>query len=181
MNYKTHLYRLTFPNGKVYIGVTDNPEKRWASKYEGSECGRAIKEIGWENVKKEIIVKLPPSFENDRIILSLEREFIKLYGENSYNRTVLPEFYEQRVELRHNTGTYRPRKYWEIGGISKPAVEWCNDYKISMSQVNNRMFYQGLSLIQALTFPRVPSGRTRDPLSFWAECGCFKERKGTTV
>ena len=176
MTMKTVLYRLTFPNGKVYIGVTDNPAQRWATKYKGSACGDAIAEFGWENVKKEVLVELEPTPQNNDTILRLEREFIKLYGDNSYNQAVRPEFYDRIVEKRTAKDNYRvPRLYWEIDGIRKPAREWCAEYGISMSQVDKRMHSNGLTLVQALSFPRVPRERNRDPIGYWRECGCFDE------
>ena len=62
------LYKHTFPNGKVYIGITKmEPEKRWANgegyahkendKYCQSLMYNAIKKYGWENVKHEIILQ----------------------------------------------------------------------------------------------------------------------------
>lgn len=52
-------YKHTFPNGKVYIGITgQNPKKRWASGNGYKECPAiwgAIKVYGWENVSHEIL------------------------------------------------------------------------------------------------------------------------------
>lgn len=53
------VYKHTFPNNKIYIGITSmNPLKRWANG-----CGykkqilmfRAILKYGWDNVKHEIL------------------------------------------------------------------------------------------------------------------------------
>ena len=55
------VYKLTFPNGKIYIGLTSRPlAKRW-NKGKGYNnqpaISQAIKDAGgWENVKKEILV-----------------------------------------------------------------------------------------------------------------------------
>lgn len=68
------------------------------------------------------------------------------------------------------------RKYWTIGCISKPARDWCAEYGISMSQVEKRMYHHGLTLKQALTFPKVPNGWNRRPMEYWHKSGCFDEQ-----
>lgn len=54
------VYKHTTPNGKVYIGITNqNPERRWrgnGSGYkENAHFWNAIQKYGWENIKHEII------------------------------------------------------------------------------------------------------------------------------
>lgn len=53
------VYRHTFPDGRVYIGITSgNPEKRWANGrgYRHQEkMELAIMKYGWDNIKHEII------------------------------------------------------------------------------------------------------------------------------
>ena len=51
------VYKHTFPNNKVYIGITQqNPEKRWKKGlgYDSHQTlmKRAIKKYGWNNIKK---------------------------------------------------------------------------------------------------------------------------------
>jgi group I intron endonuclease len=57
---KYTLYRHTFPNGKIYIGITkQKPEVRWGKNgrnYEGNSLlWKAILKYGWENIKHEIL------------------------------------------------------------------------------------------------------------------------------
>ena len=57
---KYTLYRHTFPNGKVYIGITgQDPAARWGkdgSRYkENSLMWNAIQKYGWDNIKHEIL------------------------------------------------------------------------------------------------------------------------------
>lgn len=57
-NYK--VYKHTFPNGKVYIGITrQKPEYRWGHNgngyYQHPFLANAIKKYKWENIKHEII------------------------------------------------------------------------------------------------------------------------------
>lgn len=53
------VYKHTFPNGKVYIGMTSRkPKDRWhnGKGYKTqSLIHKAIQEYGWNNVKHEIL------------------------------------------------------------------------------------------------------------------------------
>ena len=53
------VYKLTFPNGKAYIGSSVNIKVRWANgkgyDFDNAPVGKAIQEYGWENVNKEIL------------------------------------------------------------------------------------------------------------------------------
>ena len=54
------VYKHTFPNGKVYIGITSQkPENRWRNNGAGYKDNlivtNAIKKYGWDNVKHTII------------------------------------------------------------------------------------------------------------------------------
>ena len=56
------VYKHTFPNNKVYIGITQQePEKRWKNGlgYDAHQkiMKRAIQKYGWENIKHEILYK----------------------------------------------------------------------------------------------------------------------------
>lgn len=85
------LYKLTFPNNKIYIGQTKQKfEKRlWQHKnhsfnkkskiYNTLIC-RAIRKYNWNNIKKEIILYCE---ENQADYY--ERELIKLYNSNNKN------------------------------------------------------------------------------------------------
>lgn len=53
------LYKHTFPNNKVYIGITcRNPDERWLNGkgyHHNSYMQNAIKKYGWNNIKHEIL------------------------------------------------------------------------------------------------------------------------------
>ena len=80
------IYKLTSPNGKVYIGRTKNFDERMEAhrynamvrKYPNS-LHRAIRKYGWDNFQKEIITEV----ESDKSQI-LEEQFIKAY--NSVNK-----------------------------------------------------------------------------------------------
>jgi hypothetical protein len=72
------VYELSFPDGKVYYGSTVNPEMRWKNGegYNTQKVGEAIKQFGWENVKKKIIAEKLTK-QNAMLI---ERTLIKATG-----------------------------------------------------------------------------------------------------
>lgn len=81
---KYFLYKHTFPNGKVYIGITSrvNPERRWLGGrgYQTQKLMyNAIQQYGWENIKHEILFSDIPETEID----DLERKIIAEYQSNN--------------------------------------------------------------------------------------------------
>lgn len=80
---KSHyiVYKLTFPNNKIYIGQTKNFDTRmYHYKRLNSTSklvGRAIKKYGWNNIKKEIIYTTTIKFIDKH-----ERYFIEKYKSN---------------------------------------------------------------------------------------------------
>ena len=58
---KYKVYKHTFPNGKIYIGITSkkNVKRRWGNGGSGYKdqtyMRNAINKYGWENVKHEIL------------------------------------------------------------------------------------------------------------------------------
>lgn len=85
------VYKLTAPNGKVYIGITSrDPKRRWNAgngyKYNKHFYG-AIKKYGWENIIKEILYSGVSQEEAYR----LEKELILKYRSNQreygYNKS----------------------------------------------------------------------------------------------
>ena len=86
------VYKHTFPDGKVYIGMTgQKPEERWR-KGQGYDrkatqtLYQAILSAGWDNIKHEIIADHLNEYEARR----QERECINIYHsydeERGYNR-----------------------------------------------------------------------------------------------
>ena len=54
------VYEHVFPNGKKYIGITSDPQKRWrdGKGYDSQgKIANAIRHYGWKNVKHNIIVE----------------------------------------------------------------------------------------------------------------------------
>jgi len=81
------VYKHTFPNGKVYIGITRRkPEKRWRTNgsgywYQNKTLFFAIKKYGWENIKHDVL------FEN----ISKEEAYSKEIELISFYDSINPE------------------------------------------------------------------------------------------
>lgn len=81
------LYKHTFPNGKVYIGITSQPlEKRFANGRGYKDCPKmhnAILKFGWNNVEHELLY----SGLSKQQAEAMEIETIAIYDsvKNGYN------------------------------------------------------------------------------------------------
>lgn len=79
------IYKHTFPDGKIYIGASINPEKRWANGHGYSfnhEFNKAIKKVGWNNIKHEILYEGLTKEEAEQ----KETELILFYNSNNKNK-----------------------------------------------------------------------------------------------
>lgn len=167
--YKNTVYKLTFPNNMVYIGVSTNVISRWYGKgehYKNQEVKKAIDYYGWENIKKEVIVKISHNNENDIAIKAMERELIKAYDNRCYNVMC--------TEIHNKTQNhFGAKRFWTIEGVTKSAVEWCQEYKKSYAAVLKRIERHNLTPIQALTFPNVPKCYKNKAKEYWEKQGCL--------
>lgn len=83
------IYRHTFPNGKVYVGLTcQNPLDRWQGGY-GYKSQRlmfnAIKKYGWDNIRHEILLDgltLSEAYEKEIEWISYHRSNDRAFGYN---------------------------------------------------------------------------------------------------
>lgn len=104
---KYYIYKHTFPNNKVYIGITCQlPEMRWGHNGEGylqlnkkgqptqAKMYNAIQKYGWKNIKHEIIeivyTKEEAEFKEQYYITKVYKSHFAKYGYNimqggSYN------------------------------------------------------------------------------------------------
>jgi hypothetical protein len=77
------LYKLTAPNGKVYIGITSQSFKKrmgihkWYAKNKNGKLQNSIKKYGWDNFKKEIIIESNTLSWDE--LCNLEKVYIKKY------------------------------------------------------------------------------------------------------
>lgn len=87
-----YVYVHTVPNGKIYVGATKDPVKRWGNG-EGYISNKAfyddIKNYGWKNIKHEIVA----SYDNNQDALKLEAVLIALlhseHPDRGYNQTTI--------------------------------------------------------------------------------------------
>lgn len=70
------LYRITFPDGKAYIGITSNFKKRMRSHRQAKTLiGDALRKFGFKNCTAQILV-----WGTSGYILELERTAIRHFG-----------------------------------------------------------------------------------------------------
>ena len=112
------IYKLIFPNGKVYIGQTKQEiQKRWGFQGKGyKNCPKvynAILKYGWENVKKEILYdKLN---HNDANMLEIKL-ITEVYNSNNNN-------FGYNIENGGNTiGTHSEETKRKIGEGNKGKI-----------------------------------------------------------
>ncbi len=106
-----YIYKLTAPDGRVYIGQTVDPKKRWKAHKRRADEGcnyhisRAIIKYGWNNFKKEIIDNASSEKELD----ALEIKYIEIYNSlndnNGFNmaqggKTWNPKNWDQETKKR---------------------------------------------------------------------------------
>ncbi len=82
------VYRHTAPDGRMYIGIAQDPKIRWANGKgykENKEFWKCICEVGWDNIEHEILFRDLESWDARKI----ESKLIDLYGTlqpNGFNR-----------------------------------------------------------------------------------------------
>ena len=173
---KQYLYRLTFPNGMVYIGSTFDIKSRWAGngyKYREQDVYEHIVEFGWDNIKKEVLLQLPDEIGFTSKIEKLEREFIKVYGDRCYNKQANPEWHQEIAERNRNKGakSCEPRIYWTVGGITKPAKVWCEEFNKDYGSVSHKMRRYNISAELALQLPKVPMSYSKRAAEYYRSQG----------
>ena len=88
INYSVYIH--IFPNGKKYVGVSENINKRWGTfglpYVKNIEMYKDILKYGWENIKHEIILVTNDSFKARK----LENKIIEIFeltnDKNGYNK-----------------------------------------------------------------------------------------------
>lgn len=66
---------------------------------------------------------------------------------------------EQRLNQRPRTEPYKRSIMFTIDGITKSAIEWCEDFGVTMPFIMYRVRKMGMSPLEALTLPKVTTGR----------------------
>lgn len=83
-----YVYKHTFPNGKIYIGITYDIEKRWrnGNGYQHqNKLNNAILKYGWNNIKHEILhdnFTKKQAEEKEKYYINLYKSNKREYGYN---------------------------------------------------------------------------------------------------
>jgi hypothetical protein len=110
MEKKYIVYKHTFPNGIVYIGITKQPEKRWGGNgknyYYNKRMFFAFKKYG-DSVKQEILFE-ELTYEEANF---KEEEMITFYDSNNKNKG-----YNQNKGGFKNTHAFKPIVQYDLKG-----------------------------------------------------------------
>lgn len=140
------VYKHTFPNGKVYIGITSNePNKRWKNGFgyiAQKKMFSSIVKYGWDNIKHEILYKnlnKQQAFKIEEELISFYKSDNHKFGYNIYsNKTIkrvnnikthsqiMKEYYSNysnRMKLRNRKTVNKPVICVETGIIYKSTAE----------------------------------------------------------
>lgn len=91
-NHIAGVYKLTFPDGKIYIGKSLNIKARFSGHKRGDNANHLMNglvcKVGWDNIKKEILFKAfvtkdTNQEELNKVLLDKEREYIKKFQSNN--------------------------------------------------------------------------------------------------
>lgn len=122
--YKYYVYKLTFPNSKVYIGITKNLKRRF-NAYKNCHSNllvhRAIRKYGWDNIHKDVIdtqITVGATY-------SLEKKYIAEFQSNNisfgYNNTSGGEkFKRYTLDVRNKMSLSKKGKFL---GANNPNFE----------------------------------------------------------
>lgn len=103
------VYKHTFPNGKIYIGITKQTTKmRWRNGYSYKAqklMWNAIQKYGWENIKHEIIADGLTQEEACQMEIDLIKQYDSTNREKGYNISFGGE--KVGLNLRHSEETKR--------------------------------------------------------------------------
>lgn len=87
------VYKLTAPNGKIYIGMTsNNPVKRWAGGHgykNNKSFWEDIVKYGWDNIRREIVLSTDDEDEAHKKEISLILYYETTDPDKGYNRTII--------------------------------------------------------------------------------------------
>lgn len=117
------VYCHTFPNGKKYIGITQQePQRRWrdGKGYEGQAVYNAILKYGWKNIKHDILftglTKSEAEQKEIELIKALETDSHK-HGynvESGGNASRLSEVTKEKLS-KSKREYYKTHKHWNAG------------------------------------------------------------------
>lgn len=145
MNYT--VYRHITPNGKIYVGITQqSPQRRWQNGFgyvDNQHFYRAIKKYGWNNIKHEILytdLSAEMAYEIEKDLISKYKSNDSTYG---YNKSIGGESgnagvkmsEEQKEKLKKvNTGRVLTEETRRKLSASKKGVKFTEEHKRKISK-----------------------------------------------
>lgn len=145
-------------------GIEIENTKEILTKWEAKYFKRRIKELPVEENKA--IEKLYNDYEDSLLQYEEVVKKFDMFLKNIKNnkRVVENEFVKPYKEDR--------KTYWTIGGVTKPAMDWCAEYGRSYSNVMYRVKNHGITLEQALTLPNVQYTKSKgNAMNQWKTMG----------
>lgn len=181
------VYKHTFPNGKVYIGITSgDPLKRWSGGHGYSGQRRmfsAIVKFGWDNVQHDIVAEGLSESEAHRI----EQKMISEHDENDlYNvQYVVKDSdaddsinapIDERTHFWNIENLASDRQWYalreKLGGVDPMLVEFRRDKMIAHCYYAN----DGMLIVSKKEALFPDGGLTEDNFWDWVEkSSVFKE------
>ena len=132
------VYKHTFPNGKIYFGITirEHPNDRWLNGFGYKDNPKMFSDIvkyGWDNILHEIIKEGVDQLEAEKLEAKLIAQYSSTDQEIGYNRSsgcTSKKIYQHRagvskgwsVHQDHGTWCVRWRVYNTLSGEWKQRV-----------------------------------------------------------
>jgi hypothetical protein len=160
MNKDWTVYKHTFPNGKVYIGITGmKPEKRWndghgylgrvEGQYNQPLIARAIVKYGWSNILHEIV----EDGLSEKAARKMEDELIIRYKSNDpeFGYNMAGGYISNKSELliQHEQSVSHKTKCNQTGVVYSSMRKASKDTGVCITSIRNSCKfgteYHGLS------------------------------------
>jgi len=136
MNNISGIYKITNPEGKVYIGQSSSIEKRWKT-YKRLEDVKtqpklydSLKKYGWQNHKWEVLEECNDKNYKEEYYISLYDSYNN--GLNSSIKSKGPSF--QTNETKQKIGLKNRKPKPNSGGKGKPKPPRTNEHKQNISK-----------------------------------------------
>lgn len=164
-HHKQYLYKMTFPNGKVYIGTTFDINRRWDNNgagYRGQKVWEPIQKYGWDNIKKEVLMYIPYTDDDNCWANSnkIREEELRLIAENEgncYNRQGTVEFHDEVARSMRKPERKKYSKYLTFDGKEKTYYQWSLEPGVTVSgaTIRSRIEERGWDVKDALFTPNL--------------------------
>ena len=143
------VYVHTFPDGKIYIGQTQNANRRWYSpeSYKSnSDMYSAIKKYGWDNIKHEIICLVNSKEEAEEkeklYIVWLDAENPSVGYNKTHYKEGLRRQYVSREEYKNDILWEEYKPIWAKQGFSMSIPDFESLADSYIYNKRNRIIYK---------------------------------------